>query len=183
MITTVYKSIKIQQLRRNYEKSHQLTQRYYMRSTLLQYSCNWREEGAEDNAARPQVPWGHRVSGCYSSQAPAASDTQWSRCHLLLTTPFPTRAPCSDFLSFILTFSSDALPILVNCFNFSEATAFVYFPAWSGLFFSSSFLRFSFSFSFICFWYFFFLRSRFLSVAVFSAAVFMSPALFFSYWK
>ena len=86
-------------------------------------------------------------------------------------------------LSLPSSFIREAFPVLVSCFSFSEATALVYLPAWSGLFFSRSLLRFSFSFIFKCFWYFFFLLSRFLSVAVFSAAVFISPALFFSYWK
>lgn len=81
----------------------------------------------------------------------------------------------------VLTFNKDTLPVLVNCFSFSLAAALLVFPGCSGFLFSSNFLRFSFSFIFKRFWYFFFLRSRFLSVAVFSAAVFRSPALFFSY--
>lgn len=121
-----------------------------------------------------QWPLRPQVGGVNGSVAPV------ERHHLQLAICFLPKASFSSFLSCSLTFSSKALPVLVSCFIFSEATAFVYFPAWSGLLFSSSFLRFSFSFIFKCFWYFFFLRSRFLSVAVFSAAVFISPALFFS---
>lgn len=124
----------------------------------------------------------------HSSQSPVTSalpggwchwlSLQWTAGHLTLA---PPRGGLQPIPGPQLTFNSEALPVLVSCFNFSEATALLYFPAGSGLLFSRSFLRFSFSFIFICFLYFFFLLSRFLSVAVFSAAVFISPALFFSY--
>ena len=155
-------------------------QRYYIHFTLQQWSHNVR------------WPWGPCIRNPASPHGlsrplPSAGGQQWLArllCHpdhlkLAIRSPFPLQQLSCP----ILTFNSEALPVLVSCFNFSEATALVYFPARSGLLFSRSLLRFSFSFIFKCFWYFFFLLSRFLSVAVFSAAVFVSPALFFSYWK
>lgn len=120
---------------------------------------------------KPEGCRGHCWAVCFRTQRQLWHPSWETAQHM----PVPNRS-----LS-VLTFNKDTLPVLVNCFSFSLAAALLVFPGWSGFLFSSNFLRFSFSFIFKRFWYFFFLRSRFLSVAVFSAVVFRSPALFFSY--
>lgn len=126
-------------------------------------------------AAGVRLCSGHQASAPAGGRCPGGAPSGQGR---YLWPGAPLRPPRGR-----LTCSSEALPALVSCLSFSEAAALLSFPVGSALLFSRSLLHLSFSLIFRRFWNFFFLLSRFLSVAVFSAAVFMSPALFFSFEK
>lgn len=150
---------------------------------LLQHPCTLgnREKKKENlPTGLPLYRSTESLNGAEATAEQCASEPRGSSDTLVEKQPNTCHKVPNRHLS-VLTFNKDTLPVLVNCFSFSLAAALLVFPGWSGFLFSSNFLRFSFSFIFKRFWYFFFLRSRFLSVVVFSAVVFTSPALFFSY--